>query len=214
MPISITKDILNKVKDLPYFSINDLVSLEDDKKYLRIYLSRLAKRKKIVPLRQGVYVSRDYIEETEKKGEYSDYLEFVGHILYPPAYLSLEYVLAQNNILTEFTQHFTLVTKNKTARFANELGLFVYHQIKESLFCQFEMTKKGNLLIYRAGKVKALFDFLYFRKNNLINKEAVDELRLNLENFNKQDILELKGYVKLEGSRKMAEIYTYLFAGK
>lgn len=211
MKISITKNILNKVKKLPYFLIDDLVGLEDNKKYLRIYLSRLTKRKKIISLRKGIYVSRDYLEEVQKKGEYNDYLEFISHILYPPAYLSLEYVLAQHNILTEFTQSFTLVAKNKTAKFENELGLFVYHQVREDLFGHFEIVKKGDLLIYRAGKVKALFDFLYLRKNILINKKTVDELRLNLENFNKQNISELKKYIKLEGSQKMIEIFTYLF---
>ena len=62
----------------------------------------------------------------------------------------------------------------------------------------------------RATKVKALFDFLYLRKNILPNRESVKELRLNIENMNNTDIRELKKYITLEGTKKLKTIENYL----
>ena len=62
----------------------------------------------------------------------------------------------------------------------------------------------------RATKAKALFDFLYLRKNVLPSREAVKELRLNARNLNRSDINELKKYVALEGTKKLKEILNYL----
>lgn len=209
--ISKTKHIIEEVKSLPYFSIDDLIGLEKDKKYLKIFLHRLVNSRKIVSLKKGIYVSKDYLDEIQKRGMFSDYLEFLGTVLYSPSYLSLEYVLSQNNVLTELSWTFTLITKNKTAKFKNELGLFIYHHLKNELFCGFKIIKKANLLVYKASKAKALFDFLYLRKNILVNKKSVEELRLNLESFNRKDIKELEKYVKLENSKKIKEIFNHLF---
>lgn len=205
-----TEYILETAKNLPLFSIDDLISLGEDKKYLRIFLHRLAKKKKIISLKRGLYVSRDYLDQAQKKGIFNNYLNFLGSALYSPSYLSLEYVLSRYNILTEFSQHFTLVTKNKTAKYVNELGLFVYHHVKDDLFCGFKTIREENFIIYEASKAKALFDFLYLRKNMLVNRQTIDELRLNLENLSSRDFAELEKYVKLENSKKLREIFNYL----
>ena len=175
-----SKVIIKNIENLPYFFIGDLTVFEKNKNYLKILLSRLAKRKIIIPLKRGYYVSKKYLDILEKKNLFKDYLEFIATVL-SPAYLSLEYVLSEYNILTEFTCNFTLITKNKTKRFKNELGVFSYHHLKDELFGGFNAIKKDNFYIYKATKVKALFDFLYLRKNILINKKTIGELRLNLE---------------------------------
>jgi hypothetical protein len=78
------------------------------------------------------------------------------------------------------------------------------------LFTGFEVIKKGNLSILKATKVKALFDFLYFRKRLLTDKRAAEELRLNLDELTKKDFKELKGCVEIEGSPRMKEIINSL----
>jgi hypothetical protein len=113
-------------------------------------------------------------------------------------------------MLTEIPRNITAMGLRKTAHFSNGLGNFFYHKIKEELFLGFKVFKKGNFSILKATKAKALFDFLYLRKRLLLDKQAVAELRLNLHDFTKTDLRELKGYVELEGSARMKDILNWL----
>lgn len=205
----ITK-IIAMASKLPFFTLDDLSTVEENKHYLRVLLSRYEKAGKILRLKKGVYVVEDYINNVKINSSYSSYTEFVANILYQPSYLSLDYILYKNSILTEIPNNFTLVTKNKTAKFSNNIGNFFYHKVKDELFIGFEIEKVNNYSIYKASKAKALFDFIYLRKNYLNDKKAVTELRLNLDNFTKNDFGELKKYVLLEGSKKLWKILNYL----
>lgn len=204
------KKIISLADKLPYFSIDDIAGIESDRIYLKILFNRYKKAGKLIHLKKGLYVVKEYIDNLEKSGEFSHYPEFVAGILYEPSYLSLDYVLYEHNLLTEIPGNFTSITKNKTARFFNRFGNFFYHKIKDNLFNGFTIVKKGDFAIYKATKSKALFDFLYLRKNHIVEKKSFEELRLNLDNLSKKDREEIGKYVKIEGSRKMAEILTYL----
>lgn len=206
--IILTKQITELVSGLPYFELADLTSVKN-RSYLKIILSRYEAKGEIFRLKKGLYVSKKYIEEAQRKNIFSDYAEFAANKIYEPSYLSLDYILYEHNILTEIPRNFTSVSLNKTASFSNNLGNFFYHNIKEELFTGFDIVKKGNFTVLKANKAKALFDFLYFRKNNLPDKRAVEELRLNLENIKSDDWRELKKYIKIEGSKKMKEIHEY-----
>ncbi len=206
--------VRNAVAGLPFFSIEDLSSIGADKKYLKILLYRLVKADEILRLKKGVYVSRKYLDRAEKENKINSYLEFVAVSLYDPAYLSLEYVLSEYGILTENTQAFTLVSKNKTKKFANALGLFNYKHMKGLLFSGFKIIKKDNFLISKTTVAKALFDFLYLRKKTILNKNTFLALRLNTDNLKKKDLDELRKYVEMEGSKKMKEITNYLWEKK
>jgi len=205
-----SKRILNLVATLPFFGAADLAPVGEEKGYLNIILSRYAKQGTMVRLRKNLYVTKGYLDNVERKGTFSNYVEFAANKLYSPSYLSLDYVLHENNMLTEIPRNITSVGLRKTDHFSNNLGNFIYHKIKEELFTGFKVIKKGNLSILKATKVKALFDFLYFRKRLLTDKRAVEELRLNLDEFKKNDFKELKGYVEIEGSTKMKEILNWL----
>lgn len=207
----LSREIIKAIINLPYFNLDDLVGLTNDRHYLKISLSRLSKRGAIINLKRGVYTSKNHLDFLERKNGLADYLEFLGCAMYSPAYLSLEYVLAENNILTENVQSITLITNNKTKRFANYLSKFNYHHIRPELYTGFEIIKKNGLIIYKASLAKALFDFLYLRKNIIINETVASELRLNLEILKKNNINELKKYIKLEKSKKMRKIFNWLF---
>jgi len=198
------------VEELPYFTLDDLSSIERNKNYLKILFSRQEKFGKIIRLKKGVYVCERFLLAHLSRSEMDFYYEFLANILYQPSYLSLDYILYENNLLTEIPRNFTSITKNKTANFSNKFGNFFYHKIKDELFCGFEIVEKGDFTIWRASKAKALFDFLYFRKNSLINKKIFEELRINLENLTKSDLREIEKYVKIEGSKRMREIFNYL----
>lgn len=207
--VSKIKTIIFLAKKLPYFSLDDLGTIETNKSYLRILLSRYEKSGKIIRLKKGLYVAKEYIDNIQKRDKSFCYSEFVSNLLYSPSYLSLNYVLYQHNLLTEIPNHFTSVSKNKTASFSNKFGAFFYHKIQDKLFYGFKLIKQGDFTILKATKAKALFDFLYLQKNSLVNKKAFEELRLNLSALSKKDITELKKYFKKEGSKKMKDILSY-----
>ncbi|MFH0755564.1 MAG: hypothetical protein V1910_02775 [bacterium] len=206
------KRIIYLTERLPYFQLDDLVGIESNKNYLKILLSRYKKKGKIISLKKGVYTTKEYIDNIQKSDKFSFYSEFISGILYKQSYLSLDYVLYKHNILTEIPVNFTLITKNKTAYFSNSFGNFFYHKIKNNLFCGFEILQKGDFIIYEATKAKALFDFLYLRKNLIFDKKTAKELRLNLKMFNLLNKKELIKYIKIEGSKKMKDIFKYLFS--
>jgi len=209
---TISKKIIKLVDSLPYFSIKNLKVIDNiDEKYLRINLSRLSKKGCLIKLKRGIYVSENFINNIKTKNLLSPYLEFISEKIYEPSYLSLDYILSENEILTETPKNFTLISTNKTKILTNSFGNFVYHKVKNKLFLGFKTEKINNFFILRATKAKALFDFLYLRKNIITDKTYIEELRLNLENFNKKDKLELNKYIKIEGSKKMKNIYNLLF---
>lgn len=203
--------IIALIEKLPYFTLDDLLSIEKNKNYLKILLSRQEKAEKIIRLKKGIYVTVRYHLSHLNRSEADFYHEFLANILYRPSYLSLDYILYENNLLTEIPKNFTSITKNKTAKFSNKFGNFYYHKIKDELFSGFELVKKDDFTIFRARKAKALFDFLYFRKNIITDKKSAEELRLNLREFHLKDKKELRDYINKEGSKKMKEIYHYLF---
>ncbi|MDD5454663.1 MAG: hypothetical protein PHW62_04100 [Candidatus Ratteibacteria bacterium] len=202
------KRILASLENLPYFTLADLSSIEKNKHYLKILFSRYEKSGKLIRLKKGVYVTERYLLGHNGINHYH---EFLANILYQPSYLSLDYILYQHNLLTELPKNFTSVAKNKTARFANKLGNFFYHKIKDDLFRGFDILKEGDFTIMKATKAKALFDFLYLRKNFLTNEKAIEELRLNLGEITRKDLKEFKEYLKLENSKKMKEIFATLY---
>ncbi|MCK5123112.1 MAG: hypothetical protein KAQ87_03115 [Candidatus Pacebacteria bacterium] len=205
-----SKKIERSIEYLPYFAIDSLMPIEKNRNFLKVLFYRLSKRNRIIPLKRGIYVSKSFVENIERKNIISEYSEFIANIIYSPSYLSLEYTLEKYGILTESVNSFTLVTEKKTNKFLNHFGNFNYHHIKKKLFNGFKIRKKENFLIAEASLAKALFDFLYFRKNILFNEKQIDELRLNLDNLTKKDIKELEKYIKLEKSKKMRMIFDYL----
>jgi predicted transcriptional regulator of viral defense system len=208
---SLARKILSLVEHLPYFRIENLEIMDVPPYHLRIVLSRLEERGGIIRLKKGIYTPAKFVEGTKGRGMYTAFVEFIATKIYAPSYLSLDYVLYENNVLTEVPVSLTLITKNKTYTVPNNLGRFIYHKIKEELFCGYQIEKKNGYIYYKADKVKALFDFLYLRKNRILNREMAEELRLNLEIFSKAEIRKLRQYIEQEGSGKMKEIFRFLF---
>jgi len=203
--------IIEVAKKLPVFTLDDLASIETNRKYLSILLSRYVKSGNVIRLKKGMYVARDYLDYVDKSGRTSVYAEFISGILYEPSYLSLEYILHQHGVITEMPTAITAVARKKTASFTSPFGTYQYHSIKSLIFTGFTSKKDGDYLVFRASLAKALFDFLYFRKDNLINDKIIAELRLNLEVFHENDKKELRRYIELEGSKRMKNIFKTLW---
>lgn len=199
------KKLLESASKLPYFEVTDFLAINSDN-YVKILISRYAKRGELVRLKKGIYVSKSYIDSVNR----DVYGEFVANILYEPSYLSLEYVLSEYGIMTESVKNFTSVSLLRTNSFSNVLGHYFYHKVRNDLFLGFDIIKEGDLRILKATKAKALFDYLYLRKNILNKDDSLAELRLNLENVLPRDWKEFGRYVDIEGSEKMKSIYDYL----
>lgn len=206
-----SEEILEWVKNLPFFSVDAIKANGMAGKYANTVLHRLVISKNIVSLKRGVYVSREYLDSLEKNGGKKEYLEFLISSLYSPAYVSSEYVLAERGVLSEATYAFTGITKNKTKRISNVLGNFHYHHVKDELYSGFSIDRKKEFRVFKATVAKALFDFLYIRKNILNNKSAVSELRLNVELLSTKEKKEVSAFTEKEGSKKMKKIISELF---
>jgi predicted transcriptional regulator of viral defense system len=207
---NISKKVEKAVKNMPFFRIENLLTINDNKKYLRILLSRMSQAGEIIRIKKGVYVSAKYINEIKIKGADNEYLEYIGCQIYEPSYLSAEYILSGYGVLPESVYGFSLVSLNKTNTIKNDLGAFSYYHVREELFGGYEIKKTDGFLIRKASLAKALFDFLYFRKNVIIDFANFNELRLNLDNIKNKDMSEFKKYIKIEGSKKMNDIYNWL----
>jgi predicted transcriptional regulator of viral defense system len=204
--------IISLVEKMPYFELKNLAIAEKNQGYLKIILSRYEKTGKLIRLKKGLYVNADYLNTLEKRDLLSFYTEFIAGLIYSPSYLSLEYVLYEHNILSEIPKNFTSISAKKTMHLKNNLGDFFYHKIAERLFAGFKIITKGDFVVFKATKAKALFDYLYLRQDFLISPESFAELRLNLDNLTKGDLKEFKKYLKIEGSKKMYAIAKNIFA--
>ncbi len=201
-----SKELNSVIEEMPYFLPENLLSLGFKRHYLNILLSRLKKRGDVVLLKRGIYVSTKYLDKIKRSGKYNSYLEMISGVLYSPSYLSLEYVLNEHNILSESSFSFSLVSTKKTFEIKNDLGLFRYHNIKEDLFTGFNLIRDGEFLVYKATKAKALFDFLYFRKNVITSDDFLESFRINKEALRSSDIKEFKKYVLISNNKKMKKI--------
>lgn len=200
--------ILSVIADLPFFSVDNLKILGVDEGHLLICLSRLAKQEKITRIKKGWYGNPFFQLKHPFEQEYR---ESLGCVLKPDSYLSLEFVLSSHHLLTDVIRNITYVTSSTPRTYRNQYGVFNFHKIRPSLFYGFETYQTpSGLLIRKAEKSKALFDFLYLRKNILNEKSAVSELRLNMELLNKKDLEKTASYVYLEGSDKMKTIWSWI----
>jgi len=130
--------------------------------------------------------------------------------LIPQSYLSLEYILQRNAILTEMTYPVTAVTLKQTRVFENKLGTFTYRNIKADVYQGFIFSEYMGIPIAQATVSKALFDFLYLRpwkgSQRLAGYDLVEDLRLNLEDFSENDQVEFSTFVEISKSKKMDQI--------
>jgi hypothetical protein len=63
-----------------------------------------------------------------------------------PSYLRLEYVLQKYSILSESVFAFTSITVKTGRTYRNDLGDFVYRNIKKDLFSGFDLIEKDGFI--------------------------------------------------------------------
>lgn len=200
-----SKDLFLSVQKLPYFSKETLkmvYPLNDNALNARI--KRAIKKGVISVLKRGLYVTEKYYLSEPNK---TTYAEFISSVLRSPSYLSLEYVLAKYNMLAEAIYQVTCVTTKSNRYYRDFLGGYYYLSIKPEYFFGFQKISYNTNIYYEASLAKALFDFFYFKKNLADFEYEINEgLRLNWDNFGKDDLKELTNIIELSGSIKMKKI--------
>ena len=202
---------MEQIEQLPYFNkVSAGVALGKSGQNLDYWIKTHLKTGEIIALKKGLFVTRIYLlAENEKQ----KYYEYMANIIRYPSYLSLEYVLALWGLIPESVFSFTSITLKSSRSYANTLGNFLYKNIKEELFTGFRTIEYGDKKISIATKAKALFDFLYlkaFDTRQRMKTEILEELRINWDEFDKNDIQEFKNYVKLSKSSKMKGVVKIL----
>lgn len=197
---------LSKLKDSSYIDFTSLKKLTDiDDISLYSNINRWLKQGKLVQLKKGIYVSKEYLNGLIDQ---TDYKEFIANKLREPSYLSVDYVLQKHGLLSESVYSMTSITLKKTYSYSNELGNFVYYNISPELFTGYSIIDKSGYKIEIASKSKALFDFLYLKMYRVedINDALVDSYRFNLEMLDKSDLNEFNGYIELTGQKKFKKL--------
>lgn len=159
----------------------------------------------LIALKKGVYIFAErYKNEKDKDG----LLSYISGQLVRPSYLSLEFVMAKYQLLTESVNTITAITTKTTRNYSNILATFRYYTVTPTLFYGYQIQTINGAPIAVASKAKAVFDFLYLRfaKDSIINEREVEELRINWDNINKKEFKELASYARLTRSNKVREV--------
>ena len=202
--------LLSPLNSLPYFTIEAVRQLLDNESVapgtVQTALYRWMKAGKIIQLKKGLYMTRRFYELHRAD---ADFAPAVSAILIPQSYLSMEYILQRNAILSEVTYPISAITLKQTRVFENKLGTFTYRNIKAELYSGFKTSEYMGIPINQASLAKALFYYLYLRSWNngrSIKYDLAEELRLNLEEFSEKDQAEFIEFVEMSKSKKMDRI--------
>lgn len=206
-------DLLQPFERIPYFTIEGFKQSADISKaeQARLLLHRWVKAGRIIPLKKGMYMTSRFHEQRRSDASFS---AAVSAILLPQSYLSLEYVLQKNNLLTEVTYPVTAITTKNTRRVNNPLGTFWYRNLRADLYHGFTISEYYGVRFAQASLAKALFDYLYLRPLSgalrVADFDLAEELRLNLDEVPEESRAEFGNHVAKSGSRKMEMIHDNL----
>lgn len=201
---------LHLLETLPFFSKASLLTLGDiSDNTLSQNMKRWVKNGLLIRLKNGLFVTKTYRDRMLSN---PGYIELIAGTLLAPSYLSLDYVLQKQGLLTEATYTISSVTLKSSRRFHNDMGTFVYHTVSNPLYFGFEKKTFGKNTYYEARPAKALFDFLYLRLGALqpTDSSSINELRINWELLPREAFDELGDIIKKSGIKKMAAIYAVI----
>jgi len=200
---------VNKIKyleNLSYFDKNSISQYIDIKpNRLSENINRWIRNSILIQLKKGFYVTSIYYEKNQYK---KSYIEFIANKLRVPSYLSLEYVLQKYSVLSESVFAITSINSKSGRSYKNDLGCFIYKNVKEDLFTGFEILEKDGYLIKEATKAKALFDWLYLKLLRIkeIDLEILESFRLNMDMFKKKDFNEFRYYCEITKIKKFIKL--------
>lgn len=201
--------LMEQLSQFPYYTKQNLsLILKKDSFSLDYWIKKLISDQILIPLKKGVYSSVFYVNSIKEKGLFDFYLQNLANVLRQPSYISLETALSYYGLIPEESFNITSITLKSTRIYKNQLGTFIYRNIKKELFLGFSVPMVKNS-ITRATKAKALFDWLYLKKfanSKELETFLLDKGRINWFAFSKKDKMEFNDYVKISASKKMEVI--------
>jgi hypothetical protein len=206
--------ILSPLDPLPYFTIEGVKQLFGDTSpaTVRTALYRWMKSGQVIQLKKGIYITRRFYELHHTDADFSP---AISAIIQPLSYLSLEFILQRQGILTEITYPISAITLKQTLVVENNLGSFSYRHIKSDLYHGFTMDEYLGIRFAQASVAKALFDYLYLRRaGSSLPSPAynlAEDLRLNLDLIPPAGRAEFTGYVNASRIPKMESILDNLW---
>ncbi len=146
------------------FNMTDLVFLWQIKNQdtLKSKIYYLTKKKKLVRLHQGIFVLDDNYNKFELAGKLKN-----------PSYISLETVLAKENVIFQYSSNISSVS-NLSRQYDVDKTRYIYRKIKDSILLnQTGIIYKNNYAI--ADKERAFLDMLYLNSDYYFdNLEEID----------------------------------------
>lgn len=125
----------------------------------------------LIRLKRGVYAFAK--DAAQLRGEE------IAHILYQPAYISMESALAFYGFIPEMVYAFVSVTSKINRTFDNCFGRFIYRHIKNSLFWGYEPVETRHGIYLIAEPEKALLDYLYLNLAVINSQADLESMRFN-----------------------------------
>ena len=187
------KNLLEQLNNLPHFTKSIVYQLGSQlglkNSTVNTYISRFLKRKEILSLKNGLYISAKFFADNKSDISYSFYL---ANILRTPSYVSSWTALQYHNLTTEAIRSITSVTSKVTRDYETKAGTFSYQSINKNLFSDYSLVK-GKFDFFVASPSKALFDLLYFRTNQFRSikfddvEKIVEELRIDISEMNEEE---------------------------
>jgi len=181
------KNLLDQLNLLPHFTKGAMSQLGSQlglkENTVDTYISRFLKRKEILSLKRGLYVSAEFFDRNKNDISYSFYL---ANIIRKPSYVSLWTALQYYNLTTEAIRSINSVTLKVTRDYETRMGSFSYQSIQKCLFSDYFLVK-GRFDFFIASPSKALFDLLYFRTRQFRGlglddiKKMIGELRIDID---------------------------------
>ncbi|MCK4423512.1 MAG: hypothetical protein KAV18_05520, partial [Candidatus Omnitrophica bacterium] len=170
------------------------------------YISRFLKYKEIFKLKNGLYISADFLSKNKSDISYTFYL---ANIIRTPSYVSSWSALQFYNLTTEGIYSITSVTPKVTRNYNTKAGNFTYQSIKKGLFIdlylmQGKVAEKQAAVFdfFVASPAKALFDLLYFKTHQFRGvkfkdiKTMVEELRIDIDEMDKKERLKFYDMIR------------------
>ena len=181
--------LLKKINNIKksYFNFADLrkISALDDES-LRVTVSRMIKSGKIKKLSKGYYCLSGAILDLPK----------IAVEIYAPSYLSFEWALGQNGILSQKSYSLTLATTKRAKQTSLEETNIIYRHLQSNLF--FGYILKDEYLM--AEPEKAFLDLAYLSLNGYAK---FDTEEMNLELLDKKKTRE---YLKKFNSKRLEKL--------
>ena len=187
------KNLLEQLDNLPHFTKSTIYQLGSQlglkNSTVNTYISRFLKRKEILPLKNGLYITADFFADNKSDISYSFYL---ANILRTPSYISSWTALQYYNLATEAIRSVTSITSKVTRDYETKAGTFSYQSINKNLFSDYSLVK-GKFDFYVASPSKALFDLLYFRTHQFRGvrfedvAKIVEELRIDIDEMHEEE---------------------------